>query len=282
MTRGAGRMQYFDFREFRCYAAGADSWHYLPSSADVQRDGAGRPILSFTDLGTTAHLLFSAQWGADDVEIEALRKEIAARSGQQDAAPIRLSFAPVTSPLCNALIGDGSGTFEIAASSTTSGYPPYSAVFNLALKDEWLAYARAGVREQAGYLAVEYLAGHRVPVKGRARFRAPAALMDGLRRDSEDLEEQLDDAIRDGRASIAIEIDSSYDGRISKTLYSKLFARIAATIRQWPGHRAGGDFEITVELEQIIEEPVRAFRDFGTLVAGGSNRTLPGGENAAD
>ncbi|MER9115696.1 hypothetical protein NKH93_03620 [Mesorhizobium sp. M0954] len=274
----------FDFRGFHCFAADADmkSWHYLPQSADVQRDDAGKPILSFTDLGSTAYLIFSARWGATNEDIEALRREIAARSGQPDAAQTPLSFAPITSPLCNALIGDGRGTFEIAASSATSGYPPYAAVFDLALEAEWLASARAGVREQAGFLAVEYLARHRMPIKARARFRAPAALMDGLRLDSEDLAEQLDDAIRDGRASIAIEVDGAPDGKISQTLHSKLFALIAATIRQSPAHRTVGDADIAVELEQMIEEPVRAFRDLGTLVAAGSNRMLPGGEDAAD
>src|SRR4051812_29083903 len=98
----------FEFRGLRCFVSENDPalWEYVPLCADVQRDENHTPILVFVDLGPSAYLLFTARWEAQEGDLEALREELATRTGTQGAGHIRLSFAPVGQPQCNLQTGD--------------------------------------------------------------------------------------------------------------------------------------------------------------------------------
>src|SRR5688500_555110 len=167
----------FEFRGLRCFRSASDphTYHFVPARPDLRRDPDGVPLTTMVDAEAAGYLMLSAVWEASADDVEALRHELAARTQQSNVGQLRLSFAPVASVRCNALIGDGLGTFQTAATSSTSGMPPYDAVFSLFLQGEHLAYAKAALRGERGFLSVEYLADLRVPVSATATLDARAA-----------------------------------------------------------------------------------------------------------
>lgn len=238
------------------------------------------------DLGTSGYLLFSAMWTVPDADLDALRREIAIRIDEPDVDRVRLSFASITAPRCHALIGDGSGAFQTVATSTTSGVPPYDAAFNLFLQNERLVHARAGLRGEAGFLALEYLADLQVLISAMATFRSIAIeLLPWIRSqsaDRRDLRQLLDEAVERGLAAVAIDAPDDQVGQIAINLYDRVLGQVARALPRWLEQDTAGDINVAVALDQHVNEPIRAFADIGAIVAMESARGFSGGQDAAD
>jgi len=239
------------------------------------------------EAGEVVYLLFAATWSAPDADLEALRQELAVRLDEPSPAAIRLSFAQVTEPRCAVLAGDGGGSFETVATSMTSGVPPYDSVFNLALSGDRLAVvgARAG---RPDLLALEYTAGLSATVGGTATLTAETdrlAAWLAARPEAPNPVTVLDEAVRAGLAVVTVvTVDGAepHLGALTTTLYDRVLAEAARALPNWLDHQVPGDLRASVSLEQLVEEPVRAFADIGSVVAGASTRAAPGGLHAAD
>ena len=268
----------FTFRDLRCFAdlSDAQSYYFLPSTPDLQRDSTHRPMLTMLDVGSSGYLMFTATWAAPPASVEALRHEIASGHHVPDTSHIRLSFAPVVSPQCHALLGDGTGSFQTLATSDTSRVPPYDAVFNLPLQEERLAHVRSAMRGEQGFLAIEYVAELRVRAVGTATFRADAgellAWLRHERRGSKSLRELLEVAVELNLATVAIHAP----GRLGTDIVSKLFDRVLSEVAQqaprWIAEGGTGLIGVEASIEEGVPEPVRAFADIGRIVSSGSVR----------
>jgi hypothetical protein len=259
-------------------------WEYLPRSAALRRDPAGHPSLTLIDLDTSGYLLLTATWSAPEDELAALRTEIATQTAISSPDLVRLAFASVASPRCEALAGDGTGSFEVLASSTTSGNPPYDALFNLTLTDGQLAAARAATAGEPGRLAVEYQALLPVPVHATATFTAAGvALGDWITAQGggPDLVGLLDTAVQEGVARVRLDACDGDPGLITTDLYARLLDEVARTLsRHDPAVR--GDVTVTATLEKRVAESVTAFADIGSIIAAEPGRAPSGGQHAAD
>lgn len=280
---------WFVFRSLRCFPLTHEpgTWAYVPVAADLQRDDIGRPMLTLADLGSTAYLLFTASWSADEADLKALRTEIASRKGSLDEASIRLVFAPISSLTCHALLGDGEGAYETVATSETSGYPPYHAVFNLFLEGERLGRAKTSLSGRPGFLAVDFQANISVPVRGQGTFTAPADLFDWIRDRGavaeKNLADLLEEAVRENRARILVDVPDSYAGDITPALYGRILTTAAAAVGRKLNRGPPGAISITLTLDQSVDESIHAYADLGTIVAvAGNQALLLGGRDAAD
>jgi hypothetical protein len=275
----------FDFRGLRCFASPNDAgmWRYLPRRPDLQRGADGRPLLTMIDMGTAGYLLFTARWAAPPEDLEALRRELAAREGPGRAT---LSFAPVSSLRCNALIGDGSGAYRTVATSGTSGIPPYDAAFNLFLEDDRLAHAKAALRGERGYLGIEYLADLRMPVSAKATFHARAmdllAALQGSGADASRLRELLERAVQTGAAVVTIDAPDPHASELAAELYDRVLARAAELLPPLLRQGAPGDIDITAALDKEVPQPTCAFADVGALISARALESDIGGQDAAD
>jgi len=277
----------FDFRGLRCFAPAGEqaTWSFLPAAPDLQRDANRHPMVTMVDVGPTAYLLFTASWAAPPGDVEAVRQEIAARTHEGRPDRVHLSYAPLSTPRCSALIGDGHGAFSPVATSTTSGMPPYDSVFNLCLEGERLAHAKAGLRGDLGHLAIEYVAQMHAPVAARATLRANAARLAAWLREhaaADGIEGALEAAIASGVASIVVDVPDPFAGALAPELYRRALARASELVAPLLREPAAGDLHVTVTLEQDVEVPMRAFVDVGALVSPEPLATLIGGHHAAD
>ena len=278
----------FDFRGLRCFASPRDpgACRYLPRRPDLQRGPDGRPLVTLIDMGTSGYLLFTARWAAPPEDLEALRRELAAREGRMEPGRAVVSFAPVSSLRCDALMGDGSGAYDTVATSATSGMPPYDAAFNLFLQDERLARAKAALRGERGYLGIEYVADVHVPVNATAKFRARAAdLLASLRAgglDASRLREVLEHAVRSGTATVTIDAPDPHASELAAELYDRVLARAAELLPPLLEQGAPGDFDISAALDKEARLPTSAFADVGALVSAEAMESDIGGQDAAD
>lgn len=278
----------FDIGSLRCFASPFEekSYYFLPKKPDLVRDSNGQPLLTLIDVGASGYLVLAARWEASASNVEELRHEVASRTLEPDAALIRLSFAPVLSTQCRLLSGDGSGVFHPLATNTTSGMPPYDAVFNLVLQHEHLAQAKAGLSGERGFLGIEYLADLQSPVTANATFHALTQdLLPWLRSHSTESREMpslLDQAVELGLATVRIEVPDDHAGRLTSELYDRVLAQAAQMLPRWIEQSGTGDIHVSATIEQTLSEPIRAFADVGAIVSEESVRSVSGGHDAAN
>jgi len=277
----------FDFRGVRCFASANNmqTWYFLPRHPDVQRGANGQPMFSLIDMGSTAYLLFTATWSATREDLEMLRHEIVARYPATRADSLVLTFAPIASPRCDVLMGDSQASFEVFASSATSGFPPYDAAFNLQLQGAHVAQAKAALRGELGYLAIEYTAQLRMPALAKASFSTNAAdLFDAVQGESSEdiLRDALERAIEDGLARVVIDVPYPEASHLAGELYDHVLDRAAKLLPNLLRQGGAGELHVSAELEREIVQPARVFADVGTLFAAETMEANIGGYNAAD
>lgn len=278
----------FDFRALRCFTPPDDAapWSYVPREPDLQRASDGRPLVTLIELGASGYVLFNARWGASAEDLEALRAEIARRTREGDPARIRLAFAALASPRCHALVGDGHGAFRTVAASTTSGLPPYDAVFNLFLQDDALAQAKAALRGERGCLAIEYVADLQWPVRAKASFHARreelAAWLASRGAGADGLAEVLERAVESGAARVVIDAADPQAIELAPELHDNVLSRVAELLPRLMNQGAPGEVDVAVALEQVVSVPTRAFTDVGALVSAHTTGSLTGGQHVAN
>jgi hypothetical protein len=279
--------QPFDFRGMRCFASGEPgTWRFLPRRPDVQRGEDGRPLLSLIDLGPEAYLTFTATWSASTADLKALREEIAARRAPS-GAQVTLAYAPLASPRCDVLAGDGAGSLNAIASSPTSGFPPYDAVFNVHLAGERLTQARRALHGEQGFLAIEYSAKLRMPVKASALMTAPGARLAAWLEaqgvdDRVSLRDALERAIDTGLARVVIEAPDSGADVLASELFDRVLDRAADLLLPLLRQPPSSEVQVSVALERETGQPTSAFADLGALIPAETTLSPLGGHDAAD
>lgn len=243
-------------------------WSFFPLRADVQRNENGAPLVTLFELGSSAQLTFSTLWQAKPDDLSALT-ELIGQFGGVDRTP-KLSFSPIRSPQCRILVNNGLGGFAPIAVSGTSGYPPYQALFNLALTGDELDHARAALRGESGHVLIEYSAEASAPLASEARLRADGeqlfawfAERGGGAEVSSGLLEQ---AIEQGLVRIEIEAgaDNSWLWR------RRLIDAASPMMRAWLSSHAAGShdaFEVSLSGVEAQPVPLSLSTDLGALLA---------------
>jgi hypothetical protein len=148
----------FDAEGFSCVrSAEPDTWSVMPHSPGLGHAPSGHPLLSVIPTGDGAGLLqLEARLLADDDGFERLRHALATHL-RVDPAVLRLQPAPSPSQVKQAelLVTTADGMASLAT-NPTSGLPPYTAIFSVALDAQTFPHAAAATAGQSGHLFVRY------------------------------------------------------------------------------------------------------------------------------
>lgn len=128
---------------------------YLPGAATPQRDPQGEPTLSCLVAGGMTMLQLGVELQPDAAALERLRQHIAAQRGI-DAAQVQLTPAPVTIESVTLALADEHGAPQTLATSQSSGFPPYNAIFSVQLDDAQKSRALSAIGGQTGLLSITY------------------------------------------------------------------------------------------------------------------------------
>ena len=128
---------------------------YLPASPIPERTPAGTPTLSMMKMPQTAILQLGAQFALEDGAEAGLMNRVAALNPALAGARLQPAAIQVTSAAVK-LADDNGELRPLGAPAVTSGFPPYSAIFNFTLNPDQAAQAMSAIGGRKGVLTVEY------------------------------------------------------------------------------------------------------------------------------
>jgi hypothetical protein len=131
-----------------------DTLFYLPGAPIPELDAQSRPTLSLLRMPQYSVLQLGAQFTLTAADQSAALAQIAAH--YPASASARLQPAPITVQKAAVLLADSSGKLAELKSSSSSGYPPYTAIFSITLAPDQAAQAIAAVNGRSGLLFVDY------------------------------------------------------------------------------------------------------------------------------
>ncbi len=147
----------FDINGVHCYPLGDRSFCCVPAAPVPERDPAGRPTLSLWVIPPKARLQLGSQWSLIPAEAAAVQAELARRSGV-GASEIQLTSAPLHVDTAALVLVDQDGVSHDLATSASSGFPPYTALFAVALEEDAAPLVVSAVNGARDRLFVEYRA----------------------------------------------------------------------------------------------------------------------------
>lgn len=106
-------------------------WYYVPTTPQPERTPDGLPTAALIDLGTRSSLQVGAQLGLDADDVAALRdalsRELNRPERDLEVSPLVVEVATVELRLD---AGADGADVSVLARSSSSGYPPYTAVLH--------------------------------------------------------------------------------------------------------------------------------------------------------
>jgi hypothetical protein len=128
---------------------------YVPGKPGPERAPDGRPTLQLWVTDNDARLQLGSQWALTEQELQALRRTVAARFPPLRPNDVDLQPAPAQVKQVELLLQNGDGLTAIAT-STSSGFVPYTALFAVPLTADQKADAISALHGRTGFLAVRY------------------------------------------------------------------------------------------------------------------------------
>jgi hypothetical protein len=148
----------FELRGVYFYRSRDDrqTFHYFPGDPSPERGPSGEPIVTFLVTDQSAMLQLGTRWAVDSSLLESLRKQIADRFPDLNPALIRFTPAPLSVKDVALILISDDGQEEELQTVKSSGFPPYSAIFNVTLTAEQKARVASALNGRAGLLKVTY------------------------------------------------------------------------------------------------------------------------------
>lgn len=128
-------------------------YFYYSKVVGAQKDGNGSPMISLIGAGNNWFLLVSSVWQADSLSLERLTNKLISEKKIINSYELRL--APIEAKKAE-LILITQEKEQVLSTSTTSGYYPFSAVFNVTINNEQQRLIAPAFTGQSGTLIVQY------------------------------------------------------------------------------------------------------------------------------
>jgi hypothetical protein len=258
------------------------TFEYIPGAPAPECDQQGRPTLLLFASDQGARLQLGTRWGLDAEEAARLEQAITERFPGLQLAQPALRPAPVSVGLVELVLGDGLGAYEILKASTSSGFPPFAAIFAVSLTAAQKECVLSALNGRVGFLAITYR-GERT-----ATIAVVATIVGDVHDDIAELGRtpmlaecaaQVDLALEQGQ--LALEISSADvvpDELLARatTMVRNKAARIMqrmaadAAMLSWPSRLSTTSMlTATVRLEDTVQLPIERTADIGTWFATG-------------
>lgn len=135
-----------------CRRVGGDIWSYVSLAPWPQLSQDGRPMLSLLAAGDVAFLQLTAQLDPPGGTLEQLRAALAAG---KNPATVTLTNGVRAVRAVEVAVGKGDAA-RVIATSTGSGFPPFTAAFGIGLAADDRADVDAALRGETGHVRITY------------------------------------------------------------------------------------------------------------------------------
>src|SRR6476659_4059581 len=146
-------------------------WVYVPAEPVPER-AAGKPAVQLLVSPESGILQLGAEWGASAEVLGRVKLEVAKAAGGQ---PVSLQPALATVRQVSPEVVDDRGASSVLSVSTSSGAPPYRAIFRANLNAGATTAAVAALNGRRGCLVVRYRVAVPLTVTARAQVQGEAA-----------------------------------------------------------------------------------------------------------
>jgi hypothetical protein len=164
----------FDFRGCHFYQSDDDrqTFYYLPGEPTPERSPSGEPTLTFLVTDQSALLQLATRWEVENSVIDSVPIEIRNRFPDIDPGQVRFSPAPVSIESVSLMLTTGDEAEKALATTTSSGFPPYAALFNVTLTPAQKAQVASALNGRKGLLKVVYKSSLTLGVSAEASIMA--------------------------------------------------------------------------------------------------------------
>lgn len=254
------------------------TFFYIPEKPCPEKDPGGKPTLTLWVSDQGAILQLGTRCGVNADQFKDILKHVAGQFPDLDSASIR--FMPIMASIREATlsIGDGTGKFTDVQTTSTSGFPPFSALFNVSLTAEQKTRAVAALSGHQGFLRIAY--------RGSLPSEVPVtvSISGDVRYDIEDLgsdatvercRDQIDVAVTAGRLNVTRSYPSGVSDEILKEVEALAREKGAEILlRMSCDLRAGftpnlSALEVTVSMPEKRYLPIELTADVSTWFIAG-------------
>jgi hypothetical protein len=233
-----------------------DTFFYLPGDPVPERNSEGRPTLSLFVSDQGGMLQLGSKWTVETDTLESLR-DLIREEHELDPSLIMLSQVNASIDKVTLALGDGEKEFEDLATSASSGFPPYTALFNVQLTKEQKAPVMTSINGREKFLEVRYDIKLTFPVT--AKVKISGDMKEDLETNKEELSPEdsmilIKNALSEGRLKIERSAsEGTPDGLMEK---AELMAHeeAARLIRQMSAKSETGIEESTIEATSSLTE----------------------------
>jgi hypothetical protein len=251
----------FDIHGLRCWRSATDpsTVFYVPGDPSPERDPSGRPTLTLSVTDQGAMLQLGTLWAADGELLAELPELLVERFPDLDPVLVQLAPAPVTVDGVTLLLGDGMGGFTELKTARSSGFPPYSALFNVRLDAEEKVRVLAALNRRAGFLAVRYRMT--LPIE----VMASTAISGDVRADVVELgpdasladsKRRVESALGAGRLALSRTATTGAPAELQARADRLAMEKAASVLLHLARQGAGEPVESALEAEATLKEPV--------------------------
>jgi hypothetical protein len=220
------------------YESEDNAWSYLPGKPIPEMAG-GRPTLQLYVSNSGAVLQLGTQWTVRSDLLEKLTKEIARRTGRQEV-DIQLRPAPASVKEVTVETGDGKGPLVAVSSSSSSGFPPYNAIFRIPMDSAKKDAVVAALNGRAEFLTVRYRATATLKVSAHAVMEGDIGQAAETLGPSSTLPEivgWINAAVAEGRLKLSVKAIGDADASLLSKAREAVLRRFAQALRNWLGRQ---------------------------------------------
>ena len=285
---GAGFPGSIEIDDVTLYESEDDTWRFIPGKPIPEMAGS-RPTLHLYVSTSGAVLQLGAQWTVRPDLLEKLTKEIALRTGRQEV-DIQLQPAPASVKQVTVETGDGKGPLVAVSSSSSSGFPPYNAIFRILMDSAKKDAVVAALNGRAGFLAVRYRAAATLRVSAHAVLKGDIAQAAETLDSSStfpEVVEWINAAVAEGRLNLSVKAIGDADASLLSKAREVALKRFAQALRDWLGRQEtipAGESALRVEAveSELIERVLNRTGDVSEWFEPGQGQkhitVLPGGD----
>lgn len=251
---------------------------YLPSEPEPETDPQGRATVSFIATGAGGFLQLGARLTVSEQTVDTVRQELATRLKLDAPELVALTPAPLQVKGASLELGDGAGEYRTISTSDTSGFPPYTALFNAQLDAGGGAAVSAALNGREQFLRVRYHAVVSLPVQASARLWGDArSLLAELRSIPLDTAHQfarglIEQALTAGTLVLDQETAASTPEELSRRAVEEAKERLVEMLLQARRGNAVLPGQVSIEgsaaLEEWVERPLDLVGDVAKWLGG--------------
>ncbi len=266
----------FNLRGVNLFRSKSDpsTFFYLPGEPLPERGPNGIPTLQFMASDKGAVLQFGAQWSIEASLLSPLKDDLSGMYQELPKELIRLSPAQISVSGATLSIGDGTGKLDELQSVKSSGFPPFTALFNVQLSSEDKTKVVASLNGRRNFLKVGYKGS--LPVDREARVSISGDVsqeVSALGKNASILDALavVESSIAKGSLNIEASLDEGVSQDLKDNIYRQAKEKAASMIMAMASGNSGqAKLESTVSRTEIAQVPLNSSTDISSWFPGGT------------